>query len=1408
MKTRAVSWPACVLLAGVLLGASSVQAQVEPKPKPVDVEAASLPLRTALYHDPTLAPPLDRLLQIYRDANRAKELVDTYRQHVAQYPADTGALIVLIRLLQATNDAEADRLAPAAAARFPEQPYLQYLNFLSLQKTRAAGALDALDRAITKETLPARKRVWIEQLLPLAAAEGRVEIAQRHLEALAAASPNAEGKLDAARKMITLKLHAPALAVLEAALAQKPAAETGVDLELAAAGAEVGLNREAAAATRLDRLLGRLAADYWRRTEILHRRTALVKGDADRETMMAAARARFKAAPDDPGAALELAQLLSAFEFRREALDILLAAGKRLPASEKIEKAALDLFDSLRDERGREAFLAERLKAAPQRQDLALARARSLFLLSRREEALAVFDAFIRPLEAPARLTQTLELARFLRRSSLPGDAAALFERAVALAANRLDVRRELAEIWLALGQKQKARALFTGPLPDDTEVENLLDVIQFFLKQEMFAEARSALAARLAKEPQNFDLHLMQITVAARLADRGAGEQLLDGTRALADTEARYRRWLEAAVAYHETFETVEGFLAEERGRVLAGEGGWKGLDGQRRLIFADVAGSHGGKNDVAGMIAKALAEDLPPELRIELRRRQLALVENAPAESAQAEEQLKALEKEDPARVDEYRIRRALLAMRAQQPQSLMEILGPNLQEVDVSKVTEAPLLTGFENLLRQAGGSYGPMLQQIIERLIALDPTNRSAWERWIGALAMSGDEERLRTSLRRLLEGVDRLPLGDETRALLRAHLLGSCWRSLALLLRDEAAAPGHVGEALPLLDMAGRLAEQRDEWLWIAWTRAYVLNQLGQTGPRDGAIRELERVAGLPVPAAPIAEPKDGNAAPAPPVQDTIAFPDGMVIGLGQARGLLTAPVAAAAAPPAESSGPRGRLRARWAFETNGRRPLASVMPLDGTRLLAVDDGGRLYAVDSASGKLLWSREGPLPLSAPRNDYGGNVPGSTSAAPVVEGGRIFLPMGGHVECWSGSDGHLLWRASQVAPVNAALPVYPTLVFHDGAVLVCDPVQARISALDATTGKVRWMREYPKQQAATPVPVTSQDSGASYSEGRIFFYGAATVVVSAATGDVLWSFDAGRAKAFPISLAEQQTPAVVTTPTPMIGGYGYSNGWRRSLSAMQGGAMQILPIDYWQARQQQQGMLAQLQAGQQFALLNSAATWAAGGNGESQRRGVLVGRRLLLFSSSGLHIVRLDLPFAGQQVAATGVYAGTNGRYACLGNPGGVALVDLESGKAEGIEGASGVALPQATEDDADVIPGLVAPVIPTVAGVVRIALAGTMLYVSDASGISGYHVRTRQRILLGPWPKSVAPVVAAPAKSATPSPQAGYSSYQLAQMGYPQQSAGQPMAGLVAGGVFYTEAEAGRLVALVGDAPQP
>src|SRR5690606_6897012 len=86
---------AALLLIAVLVAAP---ARADEPAAEQDLAARSLPLRTALHQDPSLEQPLQRLLAMYREAQRVDELLGMYRAHLRAYPRDPRGKTVLIRL--------------------------------------------------------------------------------------------------------------------------------------------------------------------------------------------------------------------------------------------------------------------------------------------------------------------------------------------------------------------------------------------------------------------------------------------------------------------------------------------------------------------------------------------------------------------------------------------------------------------------------------------------------------------------------------------------------------------------------------------------------------------------------------------------------------------------------------------------------------------------------------------------------------------------------------------------------------------------------------------------------------------------------------------------------------------------------------------------------------------------------------------------------------------------------------------------------------------------------------------------------------------------------------------------------------------------------------------------------------
>ena len=808
--------------------------------------------------------------------------------------------------------------------------------------------------------------------------------------------------------------------------------------------------------------------------------------------------------------------------------------------------------------------------------------------------------------------------------------------------------------------------------------------------------------------------------------------------------------------------------------------------------LSFLEVAAAHGGKAEAAAMIEEALAKQPEMEIRTELRRRQLGLIENDPVKSTEFEAQLKALINEDPARADEYRIRLALQYAREKRTdQAALILRGGNRNEplgaIDLNKIADAALLTGLEGILRESGS--GPKNHvAILERLIALEPGNRGAWARWISELAASSDEDRLRTALRRLLAGVGKLEFGTETRQLMEHHLLASYWRSLHRLLRDAEENQARLAESLPLLDAADRLAKNHDEWLWLAWTRAYALNRLGRHEARDSTIREFDRIAAL----APLPKPKVANApGDVPeddaPREDSITFPDGLVIGIREAHVLLTAsPTKVIPRANEDSAGPRGALRVRWAFDTERSAAITKILPMENGRVVVLDGAGRVYSIDGMNGKLLWSREGPRParpMPDENGNYGGGAIIQSLAVPVADGARIFLPSENGIECWSADDGRVLWRALSLRGTGTKATVHPILFIHAGHLLVCDAATASLSALDLATGKLIWHREY--QTAAATTQMNPLNTGASLSNGRLLFYGHGAFIVNADDGALLWSFDAKRVREFPIALSD---PLAASTPQIVVGGF---NGRRSSRSSRGfGGSSQTqsLQVDYLQNANFRGPNSYGMPMGTQFRLTNAAATWASGDPNSGQGRlGILDGDRMMLLNGSTLNTVRLDLPFGGGFRNANGTFVGISGHRVCMLNNDMLQLCDTESSAVSNIQ----ISEPQ-TEGTPNA-PRQAAPIS------VQAAMDGPLIHVSGPDGIATYHARTGNRIQRSPWPANVAP---------PPQPASAYGAQYFPQGWYthdPNRRAGaiETLTATVRDGVLYTPVTASRLVALVG-----
>jgi len=1263
----------------------------------------SAALRTALHYDPSLETPLKSLAKLYREAGRGEELLSLYRNHTTEYPQDDGGRVVLIRLLREMRKPDAAAMVSRARKDFPDSALIAYLAFQEYDREKDPRALDALSEAITAEVKPGRKRLWIDQLIGLAVAEGRPDLAAEHLTALAEMPGQSAGYLmSLARKMQKSKFHVLALTTLEKAAKINTSPELNIDIQLVSAEAEASLKKFVEAGARLDGLLENVAADYWRRPEIVNRRVNLLRTDAAREKMLKQARARFEAEPKSEAAALDLGELLIACELRRDALTALLEASENLPNSDRIEKAVILLFDRLNDEIGSREYLQARVEKYPERVDLAYRYVKALYVSGGDAEALKRFDKLLAELDERQRLDQTLDLARFLRRMGLPKFASTMFARVVDDAPERLDVRRELAESYIAIGKRQEARKLFDAKLAEGAEIENFLDVVQFMVQEDILLEAEKAIKQRLVGDDQNFELRLLLLDVQGKIGDQLAGLEVLKGIRALADTEARYRSWLEAGIKFHELFDTYDSFLDAEQAGFAGGEIDWTPLRIGQLIIYCDVADRSQDRQRAIEVLREQIANaQTAAAQRLELRRLLVRLLEGGSSEIAALEEQFEALGVEDVERSDEYRLRMGKMYSGAGRP----DLARPLLENIDFAKISDARLLNGLYQYYVDTQQSREAIA--VLERTATLEPTNRDNWEKWLTFLAAMGEESDLRFAIRRLIVGIERMPLQEETYEILRSHLVDSYWRTIASKI--ASGEPERLGEIFSLLDAIERSVKIEDAYLWVIWTRAHVLNLQGRIPARDEALAMLRS-------AAPSSE--DG-------VEAMIRFPDGLAVSVESALEILSdKPAASINTNTVAKEGPVPKLKVDWAFETDRLSPIVQTETLPDGDVIVSDRAGTLYRVGGKSGKLIWRRtiaemaeafpDTGMVVASSYTQYSESMGRVLSKFVVSPEGGIVLPFGGQVLCLSGETGKQAWVAelAGVALAGAAV-ANPVRLFVDGDRIVCyDCVTAVATALESDNGKLIWEREIlPEKGGATKL--VEGNCGASFSEGRLLVYGRHAAIIETETGKMIWSFDAGAARSFPITLP---APEDRNSGGSLGGHFNFPSWGLRTTPQQQPTEVQA---NYLTADDLRGDPIEFTTQG--GSLLAPAAAWLGylqrGGAG----LGVLSGRRLMLFGQ-GIDVLSLDLPLAGMHRKLLGyTFVGLSGNKACFISETQLGILNLSRNTFTVID---------------------LSKLVANNAAELQITIAGTRIYASGGEGVMCLNVHTGGEIFFSAWPDLV------------------------------------------------------------------
>ena len=227
-------------------------------------------------------------------------------------------------------------------------------------------------------------------------------------------------------------------------------------------------------------------------------------------------------------------------------------------------------------------------------------------------DGLDLGEAILGELESEQRGGRWLELGRQQRRDGHRRAAARSLQLAVADLPLRLDARRELAEVLIELGRRGTARRVLVQPVPSEAAQEHLLDLVQYLVSQRMLNQAALVLTERQTIDPRNLEIRLRLLRVYGRLAAGRQGLITQTEARPLADTPARYRRWLEAALTLHEELDDVDVFLGGEVERLAADEDRWSERGLGRLDVLVEVAERV--EPAIAGAALSAALTNQPP--------------------------------------------------------------------------------------------------------------------------------------------------------------------------------------------------------------------------------------------------------------------------------------------------------------------------------------------------------------------------------------------------------------------------------------------------------------------------------------------------------------------------------------------------------------------------------------------------------------------------------------------------------------------------------------------------------------------------------------------------------------------------------------------------------------------------
>ena len=1080
-----ITMPALLALVGAAVVVATV---LHPAPAraaddpAADFDRRSLALRTALHHDPSLDVVVQQLLEIYQKAERQSELVRLYQQHVRSYPDDANAWSVLGQLLELAGDPQLGPTLAAALERHPDQALLVRLDARQIKRR---GDPDAVARLATAIGLTARLRLaaaWADDLVTWALEAGQPGLAHLPLQQLAGRDDGAEHLLEVARRQLRVDDPGHAIVTIDRLPEEGLSGEKRLDAGLMRARVLHALRRHEEARDLLADLLSGVAWDHWRRPEVVDLTMALAGGTGSRAELIDQQREQLRLDPASFTGRLQLAELLHASGRRIEAVELLLDH----QADPRLLTLARQWIARLPDAAPLIDLLEQRFREGPADPQLRRQLVRLAWADGRETLARQQLDALIMQAGADQAVAVKLSVARELVADGQLAAATGLLESVLDADPSLMDVRVELLTCLRRLGRDDAIETWLRSPVPDTTTNDDLRLLVEWLVREGRHARALQILAVAGDPDDRGFELGLTEAGLLARVGRPDQAGARLEELRALADTSARYHRWLAVALEAADAGETVPLLAGSEWDR---SEGDWPA-----RMRLLERLSAEGYVPDAAALAAAHLRDH--PEVIDELAPGDLALaaslVNHGSLPVADRVTMLESVIARHPDQADSWRVLLAAL----HQENSRADLLAAELERIDFAALTDPETATRAVQLL-MASGKRERALHEL-ERMVRQHP----AWvepqillAEAIDTIARSGNLQGLRRLAAPLLAMARDAALAPELAGTIQQLNLSLVWHDTTAGMETLLADPGQVRRQLD--ELRAFIDQGSAERLWIDWFEAI---SWGLSGPDDAAAAAMARFEHRWQSVA-----ADGVA----------TFRGDIILTWSQAAGLVERIVSAGRdGGPARAPLPMPvldppPLELAWGFHTIGDQPIIDLLAdRDGRWLILTDDQDRLYAVDGAGGRLKWMRQldilAPPPVeqwTAQLQQFGARhgsavnfrlsladgrttsvttsmlnilahtVPRlarrghNTAVALDHEGERVILAHNGRLQAFCSLVGEPLWSVPLTGRQTIANGLVPslnlaTVIVHEDRVIAFDPSRATLSVHSTDDGRLLW------------------------------------------------------------------------------------------------------------------------------------------------------------------------------------------------------------------------------------------------------------------------------------------------------------------------------------------------------------